>query len=353
MTLSWKQATEIMLSLTEQIGSKKLPESPQVSVLILTYNNENYIRRSIDSVLAQETDFPFEIIVGDDCSSDATTAIVKDFQKKFPKRIKLVLSLERLGQYTGNGKLNLIRSINCCKGEFLAFLCGDDYWCDSSKLQRQVSLMKNDSSIMLACHRVQYLYEKGSMQSHADNDGQEKKLHPNISEQSEFLWQKLFFENHVQTCSVVLRKKVLDPFPQWMLWLAIGDLPIWIYACTKGRVFYEPSVSAVYRIHPASYWSSQPIQARITKSRRTLRRTFQKTLPEMIPKLSGHELYNVTRFSILRYRLPLITLLFGFKVSRIQFFELCQSSIHFSVVKPVEKSIKKVVSKLKRLLGTV
>lgn len=105
-----------------------------VSVLILTYNQELTIRQTIESVLKQIGNFDIELVIGEDCGNDNTRQICIDLQKQFPTKIKLVL------QDTNQGVVkNFIDTFRMCRGEFIAFCAGDDYWIDPHKLAKQLT----------------------------------------------------------------------------------------------------------------------------------------------------------------------------------------------------------------------
>jgi glycosyltransferase involved in cell wall biosynthesis len=105
----------------------------KVSVLMITYNHEKFIAQAIDSILMQQTDFEYEIVVGDDFSKDRTRAILDNYKKKHPSKIKLLFPDRNLGMHR-----NFIQTLNSCQGQYVALLEGDDYWTSPYKLQKQV-----------------------------------------------------------------------------------------------------------------------------------------------------------------------------------------------------------------------
>ena len=107
---------------------------PLVSIASITYNHEKFIAQAIDSFLMQETDFDFEIIIGEDCSTDDTLKIIKEYKAKYPDIIKLITSESNVGMMT-----NFIRTLEACSGKYIALCEGDDYWTDTLKLQKQVN----------------------------------------------------------------------------------------------------------------------------------------------------------------------------------------------------------------------
>ena len=127
----------------ETSDEEALPKKPVVSVRIVTYNHEKFIRECIDSVLSQKTDFDFEIVIGEDCSQDKTREICFEYQKKHSDKIRVICWYENVSKLGGNGR----RTIAHCRGEYVAFLEGDDYWTDSLKLQKQIDLIRATGSI--------------------------------------------------------------------------------------------------------------------------------------------------------------------------------------------------------------
>lgn len=126
----------------------------KVSVAIITYNHEKYIEKAIQSVLVQKTSFTFEIIVSDDCSGDRTQAVIQKLHKENPDCIVPVLRKKNVGM-----KLNSIETLKFCKGEYVAFLEGDDFWTDSQKLQKQVDFLdqhKDYAAIYHACKVIDH-----------------------------------------------------------------------------------------------------------------------------------------------------------------------------------------------------
>ena len=110
---------------------------PLVSVLSITYNHAPYIAQAIESFLAQETNFPFEIVIGEDCSTDGTREIVFDYATRYLDRIRIVTSDKNVG-----GIVNFQRTLADCRGKYVAVCEGDDYWQHSGKLQMQADFLE-------------------------------------------------------------------------------------------------------------------------------------------------------------------------------------------------------------------
>ncbi len=121
-----------------------MTDAPKLSVILITYNHGPYIRQALDGVFAQETDFDFDVIVGEDCSTDNTREIIEEYNERYPGRMKLLFREKNLGRPT----LNVYETSMAASGEYLAFLEGDDYWTDPHKLQKQVSFLEEHPEYM-------------------------------------------------------------------------------------------------------------------------------------------------------------------------------------------------------------
>lgn len=113
-----------------------MEQEVKVSVLMLAYNHENYIRQALDSVVSQRTDFRFEVVIGEDCSTDATRQIIREYAERYPDLVKPLFRKKNLG-----ASKNLVSTLRRCGGEYIAFLEGDDCWVDRDKLRKQADYL--------------------------------------------------------------------------------------------------------------------------------------------------------------------------------------------------------------------
>jgi glycosyltransferase involved in cell wall biosynthesis len=118
----------------------------KVSVIVATYNQEKYIRHTLESIVTQKTDFDFEALVGDDCSTDGTAEIIREFATKYPNIIVPYIREKNLGMYG-----NIPELMTHAKGEYISIIEGDDYWIDENKLQKQVDFLDNNPDY-IACY---------------------------------------------------------------------------------------------------------------------------------------------------------------------------------------------------------
>jgi glycosyltransferase involved in cell wall biosynthesis len=130
----------------------------KLSVCVITYNQEKYIGQCLQSILDQETNFEFEIIVGEDCSTDSTRAIVQDFERRYPSIIKPIYQTKNIGA----GVNNFITTHRAARGSYIAHVDGDDY-CLPGKLQKQVDILDSDPDCSLVFHRMKVLNTSGKI----------------------------------------------------------------------------------------------------------------------------------------------------------------------------------------------
>jgi len=130
---------------------------PIVSICTRTYNLEKFIAEALDSFLMQETDFPFEIVIDDDCSTDATVEVIKKYKEKFPTIFNVNLLKKNIGV-----RMNFIKNMQRAKGKYIAPCDGDDYWTDPLKLQKQVDFLEKHDDYVVCYTSMEPLFEEGA-----------------------------------------------------------------------------------------------------------------------------------------------------------------------------------------------
>jgi|ERR1051326_7839717 glycosyltransferase involved in cell wall biosynthesis len=213
----------------------------KVSVLIITYNHEAYVSQALESVLMQQTNFDYEVVIGDDCSTDRTRKIVIDFQRRYPNQIRLLLPNNNLGMHN-----NYIETLKACTGKYVAVLEGDDYWTTSDKLQKQADFLDAHPGSAICFHNVEAFYE--------DNRSSPWNLCPKDQKAISTL-EDLLVANFIPTCTVMFRNGLIREFPQWVYTLMMIDWPLHIFNAQHGDIGYLNEVMSVYRIHPNGTFS--------------------------------------------------------------------------------------------------
>lgn len=210
---------------------------PLVSIVCTTYNHVHFIRDALESFLAQKTDFQYEIIIHDDCSTDGTTKIIKEYADKNPDIIMPILETEN--QYSQNK--NFERAVICPKirGKYIALCEGDDYWCDCNKLQKQADYMEKHSECSLVMHNGYMLnFDTGS----------KKPINPydssGIISDSDVIKEG---DNLPPTASMFYRRQDIIEIPDFFYNAPVGDRSKRMYLILRGYVYYFSDIMCVYR----------------------------------------------------------------------------------------------------------
>jgi glycosyltransferase involved in cell wall biosynthesis len=216
----------------------------RVSVLITSYNHERYIARALESVLDQRGADPFEVLVGDDCSTDSTRSVIDRYAQRHPELIHRFYPTENMG---GAGKALFAELIKRCHGRYIAFLDGDDYWTSSDKLRLQADHLDEQESCAMCFHNAVTVYEDGEAPDEPYNPP-DQPLQVGVEE--------LFQACVIASCTPMFRREVLDPLPAWYFRLPWGDWSLYFMALEHGRIDYLPTVMGAYRIHPEGMYTA-------------------------------------------------------------------------------------------------
>ncbi len=235
---------------------------PLVSVLIITYNQQDFIDQAIQSVVDQDTDFPFDVIVSDDCSTDRTWDACLSAQARFPDRVTIVRPERNLGI---NGNLRFV--LGHATGEYIAICEGDDFWIDRGKLQRQVDALNARPEVDLAITRGDVVYGNGERGSELWDHGPTARILTPHELFAGYGWL-------APTASLLWRKAATARLPDWFDQLGFSDQIIIIAASRRGGVFYDPTVTVAYRAGlPNSFTrvlGKLSIEAKIKSSRQAI-----------------------------------------------------------------------------------
>ncbi|MGY1635484.1 glycosyltransferase family 2 protein [Geodermatophilus sp. SYSU D00742] len=213
------------------------PVAPvRVSVIVTAYNHEAYIGRALEGVLEQ-AGVSFELLVGDDCSTDGTRSVIDSYVRRHPDLIRVHYPEANLG---GGGKVMFDELIRRAQGEYIAGLDGDDYWTSPAKLRVQTAHLDEYPACSMVFHNVV---------RHFEDEERPDELYLSPGDQRRLEWRDLFGSNPVPACSPLFRRAVLNPLPAWYFHLPWGDWPLYFIAMEKGEVHYLPDVMGVFRLH--------------------------------------------------------------------------------------------------------
>jgi glycosyltransferase involved in cell wall biosynthesis len=222
----------------------------KLSVCIFTYNHERYIGQAIEGALSQQTDFDFEIVIGEDCSTDSTREIVKRYQELHPQKIRALLNADNLGMMANNS-----HTIKQGEGEYIAIMDGDDYWTCPEKLKAQVDFLDNNPEYVLCFHNAFILDLDGRIDENKTCCGD---LH-----KSKITLADVIYDVSIPTSSLVFRKSALDGYPPvWFNQLNAPDRPLFLMLLKSGPGYYIDQTWGVYRKHLEGTWTGQHYQSR-------------------------------------------------------------------------------------------
>jgi glycosyltransferase involved in cell wall biosynthesis len=234
---------------------------------VATYNHGKYIEQCLNSILEQQCGFDFELLIGEDESSDDTRAICQRIATLHPDRIKLFLhSRDNVITINGRptGRFNFLYNLSQCQGKYIALCEGDDYWTDPYKLQKQVDLLekRKDCALVFSNGRVEY--DASNLKSHPVYRAE--TLHP--SEYRAFQVPEpitgikdLAQGNYIHTPGVLFRNWIREEgIPPYLTRTSIGDWPLHMYTATKGDIAYIDEELFVYRVHGGGVYSKKSAQ---------------------------------------------------------------------------------------------
>lgn len=202
-----------------------------VSVSMITYNHEKYIAEAIEGIVMQKTNFPFELVIGEDCSTDNTRAICIEYQKKYPDIITLRLPDKNQGMM-----LNWINNINAGRGKYIALCDGDDYWTDPYKLQKQVDFMEANPDFAMCSHPV-YTLMCGTLDENIEMERDVLTTEDIIRKDWGLLTASIFF------------RKDAHKTPDWYYTVKNGDYALQLIVSLSGKIKFLPEYMSVYRQH--------------------------------------------------------------------------------------------------------
>lgn len=210
----------------------------KVSIACITYNHERYIKQALDSFLMQITSFQYEIVIGEDCSTDRTREIVSQYQRQYPEKIRFISSTANVGM-----SCNFVRTLGKCNGKYIAICEGDDYWIDPCKLQKQVDFLEKNPTYGLVYTDIIVVNDHNDLIQWDPLDEVRKRYCSGYT----------FFEQlkgaTINTLTTCFRKELINElFLKREIWY-IADWWLWLRISMKSKIKYLDIKSACYRRH--------------------------------------------------------------------------------------------------------
>ncbi len=262
--------------LTKHWGADWQTREPLVSIGCITYNQEEYIGQAILSFLAQKTDFPFEILIHDDASTDKTPDIIREYEMKYPDIIKVIYQSEN--QYS-KGKNVSKFNYDRARGKYYAFCEGDDFWIDPYKLQKQSDYMIKNENCSFVVHAAYKTYEDGTVMRDMFRPFKQNR----IVSIEEVLERWLFATN-----SIMIKTEYMKIIPEFFAGAPCGDYPLAVYMAYKGSVYYIDEFMSAYRM----FAKNSLTNLRFKEHNIEKRLDFEKRFNEMLDKINEYTEYK-------------------------------------------------------------
>jgi glycosyltransferase involved in cell wall biosynthesis len=272
-----------MVLKTEQEIMEKWREGadkPLVSICCISFNHENFLEQALNGFLIQETDFPFEILVYDDASTDKSAQIIRKYQAKYPNIIKPIC--QTVNQYSQHIEPMSAYNYSRAKGKYIAICEGDDYWTGSSKLQLQTDFLESNEDYSVCYHNSTVIDEKDTLVS--------PMKHPSPTDYSKE--KMLLGETFILTNTVLFKNftpKELKHFRNQFRKAFNGDMALMHHLGFLGKCKYMENIDyAAYRVHSCGIWSAIDEVKKIehlSQSKRLMQENLS-SFPELIKKMN-------------------------------------------------------------------
>lgn len=214
---------------------EKDEKCPLVTIWCTTYNHGPYIRQCLEGFVIQKTQFRFEAIVHDDCSTDETALIIREYAEKYPDIIKPIFETENQFSKKDGSLDNIL--LSATRGKYVAICEGDDYWSDPFKLEIQIEFMESHKDYSMCYHNAVVFYE---------NSIKKPYVFCKKNENGDVCLSEIISDWIIPTASIVVRTSIF-PMPDWKNRIYSGDMTMALIAYAKGKIYYINRVMSFYR----------------------------------------------------------------------------------------------------------
>lgn len=225
----------------------------EVSIVCITYNQEQYVAEMLDGLVSQKTNFQYEILIHDDASTDGTQNIIEEYAKKYPDLIKPILQKEN--KFSKGINPNITYNYPRAQGRYIAYCEGDDYWKTSDKLQRQYDALEANQDCTICVHNVQCVFQNGQMTN---------RMFPPVLLPEEVISSNDYMRLELkdagwlfQTSSFFIRAELVKKYMrEYDNLYPVGDLPLVLFSLQYGNCYYINSVMSCYRLNSGGYMTN-------------------------------------------------------------------------------------------------
>jgi len=228
-------------------------KDPLVSVSLVAYNQEPFIRQAIESVLIQDVDFRYEIVIHDDASTDNTADIILEYAEKFPDIITPIIQTKN--KFSGGTEINASITIPKANGKYIAFLEADDYWIDRNKLSYQTRFLESNPNISMCFTATKHIFPTSEI----------VPTHKRYSNKDSICTAKdiiLKGGRLVDMGSAMVRRSVFMDVPDWYHSTQIWDISVPLLSMLHGEIQYLDKVTSVYRYNTPGSWTQTNVKNR-------------------------------------------------------------------------------------------
>ena len=274
-----------------------MKENIMVSICCITYNHKNYIKEAIESFLMQKTNFKFEIIIQDDCSTDGTDVILNEYENI--ENICIIRNNENQCSKIGLSN-TLLNAIKRCKGKYIALCEGDDFWIDENKLQKQVDYMECNLECSFCFHNAKKLNMLTNELMEWKNINKKFEKKDNIYDSGELL-----LLGFIPTASYLFRKENVNKIPDWFGDCIVGDMPLNLIMSSFGYAYHMDQEMSVYRTNIGTSATDTMLKSKNDKEAIE----YWNKIIQMIDKFDKYSKYKYTNnIEIYKYQIEVYKL---------------------------------------------
>ena len=264
-----------------------------VSIVCNVYNHGKYLRDCLNGFVMQQTNFPYEILIHDDASTDDSADIIREYEKKFPEIIKPIYQMEN--QYSKGVSINKTFQTPRITGKYVAICEGDDYWTDPFKLQKQYDFLETNQEYSMCVTSCEWL----DMRNGKTVDRCKTVVDRDISLEEIILESK---GRPFQSATFFLKSDIYLDKPDWFFQFGVGDTPLAIYCAILGKIRMLSDTTAVYRNHAEGSWTSRVDKDKTYKTAAFNRMIGGLTAFDEATEGKYHELVS-KRIDMIRYKI--------------------------------------------------
>jgi|LDZT01.1.fsa_nt_gi glycosyltransferase involved in cell wall biosynthesis len=222
-------------------------ETPLVSISLVAFNAENYLRDAIEGCLKQEVSFPYEIIIHDDASCDSSPQIIREYAANHPQMIIPIIQQEN--QYSQGVEIIAKYIVPKAKGKYIAFVEADDYWIDPEKLQNQIDFLESHQDFSMCFTATKHIFSQPSKKPRLIK----YRNYDCVCPPKDVI---LRGGSLLDMISAVARRSVFDDIPEWYFYRHLWDVSIPLLSLLHGKIQYQNNVTSVYRENLPGSWTN-------------------------------------------------------------------------------------------------